>query len=382
MKENSRKIKVLFVITKSNFGGAQHYVYDLARGLPRDTFEAVVACGGSGVLVEKLNEAQVRTIPLPLTRDVSPLRDLASFFALVHLFRTECPDVVHLNSAKASGLGAVAARLAGIPNIIFTAHGWAFNEDRALLSHIAIKFFSWLTVVLTHKTIAVSEAVHRDTQNWPFVKNKVVTIHNGVDSIAFLSRKEVREKLHLPPDAFIIGTIAELHPNKGLTYAIEAIAKLLEKHPDIYYVIWGDGEEKDPLNALVKARGLHGRVLLHGFMKDASHYLKAFDCFVLPSTKEGLPYVILEAGLAELPVIATSVGGIPEVILDQKTGLLVPAKNADALADALDKLITSPTLRTSLGNTLHEKVLHDFSLDNMTTNTLKLYGNDNKRYTK
>ena len=360
---------------------AQRYVYDLARELPREDFEVVVACGGSGVLVDKLKEAQARTIPLSLTRDISPFRDLTSFFALVRLFRTERPHVVHLNSAKASGLGALAARFAGVPNIIFTAHGWAFNEDRSLLSRIAIKFLSWLTVILTHKTIAVSEAVHRDTRNWPFVKNNVITIHNGVDSIPFLSREEAHTKLNLPSDAFIIGTIAELHSNKGLSYAIEAITKLSEKHPDFYYVVLGDGEEKSRLNALVEARGLHGRVLLLGFVKDASRYLKAFDCFVLPSIKEGLPYVILEAGLAKLPVIATSIGGIPEVIDDQKTGLLVPARNANAIAEALEKLITSPALHTSLGSSLYEKVLNDFSLDDMTTETLRLYGVHDKRYT-
>lgn len=382
MKENSRKTKVLFVITKSNFGGAQHYVYDLARELPREEFEAVVACGGTGTLVEKLALARVRTILLPsLARDISLLRDVMSFFALWRLFLVERPDVVHLNSAKASGIGALAARLAGVPNIIFTAHGWAFNEDRSLFSRMLIKFLSWLTVVFSHKTIAVSEAVHDDTKNWPFIKNKIVTIHNGIESVTFLSREAARAKLQLPPDAFIVGTIAELHHNKGLTYAIEAIAKLLEKHPNIYYAILGDGEEKECLNALVEAQGLHGRVLLPGFVKDASHYLKAFDCFVLPSVKEGLPYVILEAGLAELPVIATSIGGIPEVIFDQKTGFLVPARNVGALVDAVNELITFPTLRTDFGNALHEKVRRDFSLGQMVADTVKLYDKGTKRYT-
>lgn len=381
MKENPRKIKVLFVITKSNFGGAQHYVYDLARGLSRDKFETVVACGGSDILIDKLNEAQVRTIPLPLTRDISPLRDLTSFFALVHLFRTECPDTVHLNSAKASGLGALAARITGVPNIIFTAHGWAFNEDRSHLSRVVIKFFSWLTVLLAHKTIAVSEAVRSDTKNWPGIGNKVVTIHNGIDIIPLLPREEARKKLGIPLDSFIIGSIAELHPNKGLPYAIEAVAKLSEKYPYIYYVILGDGEEKARLDTLVDTHGLRGRVLLSGFVKDASSYLKAFDCFVLPSTKEGLPYVILEAGLAELPVIATSIGGIPEVIEDQKTGLLVSPRDPRALAEALQHLISSPTLRTTLGMSLREKVSSNFSLTNMTTLTTKLYDNNKKRYT-
>ncbi|OHA83963.1 MAG: hypothetical protein A2937_00455 [Candidatus Yonathbacteria bacterium RIFCSPLOWO2_01_FULL_47_33b] len=374
MEKEVRKTKVLFVITKSNFGGAQHYVYDLARELPRAEFEAVVACGGAGVLVEKLTEARVRTILVPsLARDISILRDVVSFFALWKLFIIERPYVVHLNSAKASGLGALAARLAFVPRIVFTAHGWAFNEDRSLLSRMTIKLFSWLTVILTHKTIAVSEAVKNDTQKWPFIAGKVTTIHNGTEGVARLSREDARQALSLPLDSFVVGTIAELHPNKGLTFGIEAVANLSEKHPNIYYIILGDGEEKGRLDALVEAQGLHGRVLLSGFVKDASRYLKAFDCFVLPSVKEGLPYVILEAGLAELPVVATSTGGIPEIIEDKKTGLLVPARNIDALAKNLDDLIASPTLSTSLATALHKKVRDNFSLNGMIERTIKIY---------
>lgn len=374
MEENLRKTKILFVITKSNFGGAQHYVYDLARKLPQEKFEAVLACGGTGALVEKLAAARIRTILVPsLVRDVSLFRDLASFFALWKVFCIEQPDVVHLNSAKASGLGALAARFAGIPNIVFTAHGWAFNEGRSFFSRTAIKLLSWLTVILTHKTIAVSEAVRRDTQNWPFIGNKVATIHNGTEGVSFLSREEAREELLLPLDSFVIGTTAELHPNKGLAYAIEAIAKLLSKNPNVYYIVLGDGEEKARLNALVEAQGLHGRVLLPGFMNDASRYLKAFDCFLLPSIKEGLPYVILEAGLAKLPVTTTTVGGIPEIINNQETGILVPPHDTTALEKALDQLIASPALRTSLGASLHEKVTHDFSLDRMVFETTSIY---------
>jgi glycosyltransferase involved in cell wall biosynthesis len=380
MEKSAGITKVLFVITKSSFGGAQHYVYDLATTLPREQFEVVVALGGQGLLVHKLRFAGVRTVSLPsLERNVSPLRDAASFFTLWRIFCTERPDVVHLNSAKASGLGALAARLAGVPNIIFTAHGWAFNEDRSRLSRMVIKFLSWMTVVLAHKTIAVSKAVYRDTQNWPFINNKVVTIHNGVNEVAFLSREKAHEKLFqekgfsIPHGALIVGTIAELHPNKGLPYAIEAIARLSVEHPDIYYVILGDGEEKGRLNALVEAHGLHGRVLLLGFVKDASHYLKAFACFLLPSVKEGLPYVLLEAGLAGLPVIASRVGGIPEVVEDKKTGFLVPPRDPEAIAYATKDLFDSPALRAKLGAALREKVIRDFSFDRVISETIGVY---------
>lgn len=382
MTHNAKKTKVLFVITKSNFGGAQHYVYDLATTLPSERFEGVVALGGQGLLVDKLHSAGIRTIPLnSLERDMNPLRDMTSFFALWNIFRAERPDIVHLNSAKASGLGTIAAHLARVPNIIFTAHGWAFNEDRSKLSRIVIKFFSWITVVLSHKTIAVSAAVKKDTASWPFVSKKISVIKNGVKDLDFFTREGARAKLFtrmgvtLPPSAFIVGTVAELHKSKSISYAIEAFAKLAPQNQNLYYLILGNGEEKEHLHALIELYKLQGRVFLLGFVEDAARFLRAFDTFVLPSSTEALGFVLLEAGLAKLPVIATTVGGIPEVIEDKKTGILVPARHADALAEALNQLIISPTLCNTLSVSLHKKILHDFSLDRMTTDTIVLYKN-------
>lgn len=375
-----RKIKVLFVVTKSNWGGAQRYVYDLATGLPMDHFETAVALGGSGPLIQKLHEQRVRVLPIfSLTRDINTTSDLFSFFEMWSIFHREKPAVVHLNSAKAGGVGALAARFARVPLIIFTAHGWAFNEDRPLWQQLVIKFFSWLTVVLSHKTIAVSEAVHKDTQNWLFVQNKVVTIHNGVDSTEFLSREEARSLLfahteaQVPTGSIIIGTIAELHKNKGLPYAIEAIATLAKKDPSLFYFILGTGEEQKKLASLIKQHGLQERVFLFGFVENAAKYLKAFDAFILPSVKEGLPYVLLEAGLAGLPVVASRVGGIPEIIEDGKTGLLVPPRDKDALCEALQRIIGSPDLRGSFGTALKQRVVDDFSLETMISQTAVLY---------
>ena len=167
---------------------------------------------------------------------------------------------MHLNSAKAGGVGALASGLARVPKIIFTAHGWAFNEDRPLWQKFVIKFFSWITVILSHKTIAISDAVKM------ILKLAVYKRENGSNKkwgylARFLhTRRGARAELlaqtntTLPSSAFIVGTIAGLHKNKGLPYAIEAFAKLVPENPNLYYFILGGGEEKERLNALV---GLH-----------------------------------------------------------------------------------------------------------------------------
>ena len=380
VSNNLNKTKVLFVITKSNFGGAQKYVYDLATNMPKDKFDIAVALGGSGLLAQKLQEKGIRVLAISsLTRDLNTTSDLSAFFELFAIFRNEKPDIVHLNSAKAGGVGALAARLCGVHKIIFTAHGWAFNEERPFWQKLIIKFFSWITMILSHKTIAVSDAVKNDIKNWPLINDKIVVIKNGIKEPKFYTKETAREKLlslvgapHTP-DTFIIGTIAELHKSKGLQYAIEAFADLAQRDSNLRYFILGGGDEKEHLDMLVRHYGLQERVFLVGFIEDAARFLPAFNVFILPSTTEALGLVLLEAGHAKLPVIASNVGGIPEIIEDGITGILVPPRNLKGLADAIKKLIESPALRMSLGTALHKKVNSTFSSEKALSTTLALY---------
>ena len=380
MPENTKKIKVLFVITKSNFGGAQKYVFDLATGLPKDQFDVAVALGGSGTLIQKLHAENIRVLPiLSMARDVNPWSDITAFFELWRMFREEKPDVVHLNSAKAGGVGTLAARLVYVPKIIFTAHGWAFNEERPTWQKLIIKFFSWITVVLSHNTIAVSNAVKANTKNWPLITDKISVIKNGIKEPDFFTRNEAMLHLfakgdaHVPENAFVVGTIAELHKSKGLKYAVEAFAKLVPENPNLYYFILGGGEEKERLEALVGLHNLQGRVFLLGFVDNASRYLRAFDIFLLPSITEGLALVLLEAGLARLPVVASRVGGIPEVIKNEKTGLLVTARDSSGIAQAIQKLVAGHSLAKRFAETLRERVLAEFSLSRVLKDTISLY---------
>jgi len=155
--ETNKKTKILYLITKSNWGGAGRYVYDLTTSLPEDKFDVVVALGGEGLLKQRLEEKGVRVITVKsLERNVSILKEFSALFELYSLFEKERPDVVHLNSSKAGGLGAFAARLSGIPRIVFTAHGWAFGEKRFLLHQWLIWMASLATQVFSHVTIAVS----------------------------------------------------------------------------------------------------------------------------------------------------------------------------------------------------------------------------------
>jgi glycosyltransferase involved in cell wall biosynthesis len=303
------RIKILFVITKSNWGGAQRYVYDLATGLPKETFGVEVAFGQRGRLAQELQNAGIRTHEVAsLQRDVSPGADVKSFFELYRLFKKERPDVVHLNSSKVGGLGALAARVAGVPKIIFTAHGWPFWEKRSAPARAIIWFFSWLTALLSHQVIVISDYDLAVARRMPLVGHKTVRIYNGIDPrMAFGSGTLIRSAF--PAGAHIIGTVGELNKNKNHIALIERARSA----PEMFVAIVGEGEERAALETKIKEYRLSERVKLFGFMP-ASEVLKGFDVFALPSLKEGLPYVLLEAKAAGLPVEANRVGGVGEIL--------------------------------------------------------------------
>ena len=373
--------KVLFVITKSNFGGAQRYVYDLATRLPKEEYDAVVVCGNApdgspGPLIKQLEGAQVRVITLPyLTRNIG-FTDVLAFVELLDVIKAEHPDVIHLNSSKVGILGTIAGRIARVPNIIFTAHGWAFGEKRFFVSRLIILLVSWLTVILSHRTICVSSYDRSLMASAPWVKKKLVIIRNGIESFALKNRDDARgelfsaeEQVAHADDAWVL-TNSELTENKNLILGIDAIeAYNAASTKKIYWTMIGDGEKRQQLENLVLEKGLATHIKFLGFVPNAREYYRAFDAFFLPSLKEGLPYVLLEAGIAELSVAASNAGGIPEIIGEGFGGVLANPHDTQALTESLKSALEHP----EWGRVLKEKVLKEYSLDLMLRETFSLY---------
>ncbi len=382
------KIKVLIIITKSNWGGAQKYVFDLATGLPKESYDIEVITGGEGLLVEKLKEHGIKTISIPeLGRDVSPAKDIQVLFKLISIFKEKKPNVIQLNSTKIGGLGAVAGRIAGVKNIIFVAHGWAFNENRSSLSKILIKILYWVTIFLSNKTITVSNGMKSYIKGWPFIQNKIITIYNGINKEEYLPKMEARntiEEVLMKDSRFLsnntfrtsdlnkntwIGTIAELHPIKNIDLAIRAMTEIKKKRKDVKYFVIGGGEKKDELDSLITELNLNDTVFLTGPIPNASKYLKAFDIFMLISRSEGLPYAVLEAGLAELPVIVTKVGGIPEIVTNMESGQIIKPNSVAKITNAIEYFLEHPEEEKKFAHALHKKVSDVFSIKNMVKDT-------------
>lgn len=373
--QNKPKIKVLIAITKANWGGAQRYVFDVATAGAKRGFDVSVAYGSRGLMAEKLQEAGVPTIELPfLGRDVSLFKDFASFRQLLSVLKNERPNVLHLNSSKIGGVGALAGRLAGIPKIIFTAHGWAFNEGRPLWQKAIIAILHYLTIVLAHETLCNSEATRRDCAWMPFVQRKIRVIRLGVSPISFIERTHARELLSPQNiNAFWIGMVGELHATKGVFEAVEGFEAVAKEYPDARLIIAGEGDARAELEKEIRTRKLGGKVILLGHVVDAPKYLLAFDIFLFPSRTEALGLSLLEAGLAGLPAVGTSVGGIPEILEHRKTGLLIPSNNPKCIKEILMILMKDPALRRKLGEALKEKVATEFSKEEMLEKTLGRY---------
>lgn len=369
-------MRILYGITKSNFGGAQRYVFDLATEAVKHGHEVAVLCGGRDSLVERLEAAGIRTILLPaLARDVSVVGDLKSFLAIIDALKSYKPDVFHINSSKMGGMGTVAGRLTGVRRIIFTSHGWAFNESwRPWWQKKLIKFLHWTTVLFSHVTICVSSKTKRDISGLPFTDEKLRVVWNSVKPYELKLRDEARHTLYPEAgvDTLLVGAASELHKVKGLDVLLEAWEKFIPGR-DAKLIVMGEGEERHNLQNMAKNLGISGTVIFPGFIENARAYLSGLDIFVMPSRSENLPYAILEAGIVGLPVIATRVGGIPEIIVNSINGTLIPPDDADVLLSSLILYAENPRMRDRLGKELEKTVEEKFTLEKMVRDTLGLY---------
>ncbi len=381
------KRRVLFVITKSNWGGAQRYTYDLASAFVEKGLAVSVALGGTGardaepgLLAERLRGASIPVYVIAhFMRDMSLLSDALAFFELIRVIRRVRPDVLHVTSSKAGGLGALAGRLCRVRRIVFTSHGLAYDEDwRPKWQRVAIAFFTWLTFFLSHAVILISRDSFDRARKLPFVGQKAVLVHNGIHEEVLSTKAEARQALADASPALAsvmwqkwVGVIAELHPNKRLALALEAFAAL-PRTLRTCLVIVGAGQEHGTLIQKAHELDIHERVFFLGYVADAGRFLPAFDIFLMTSRKEGLPYVLLEALAAGVPTVAVPVGGVPDVVEDGVTGVLAGPK-ADLIASALLSLLYDDTRRDSMSASARAKAAELFSLTRMRDETERVY---------
>jgi glycosyltransferase involved in cell wall biosynthesis len=356
--------RLVFLVTLAETGGAQTYVASLLPALV-ETFDVAVAAHGDGPLREASQSAGARFVSLRhVRRPVRPWRDLLGLLELLRLLRQEHPHLVHVNSAKAAVLGRLAAGLAGIPIRVYTVHGWAF------LAHdgFAAAAYRWIERALrplTTVTVCVSEREREAGLAARVCREETtIVIRNGVTASALDAAKPRSAR----PRLVMVGRLQA--PKDPITL-VRALA--LVRAVDFEAVLVGEGPERAAVEDEIGRLGAGSSVRLLGERTDVAELLATADVFVLSTRSEGLPLSVLEAMAAGLPVIASNVGGIPELVVHGVSGVLVPPGDPNALAEAIEGLVQNPSLAHELGDAGRRRVVENFDLEAVREAHLALY---------
>jgi glycosyltransferase involved in cell wall biosynthesis len=373
MRLNRTRLKVLTLVDRmSAMGGGERLAAQIATRLDPERFESVFcvsrfsgeATDYSAVAEGWLQEAGIRHLILGRRST----RDLAGWLPLLRLLRNERFDVVHAHKFGSNVWGTLFGRLARVPVIVAHEHSWSFDGqpvrrflDRELVGRASSVF------------VAVSEEDRRkmiEVERVP--PEKVLFVPNGIEP---RGRKgsDVRAELGIPADAPLIGAVGVLRPVKGLDVLVHAVAPLVRELPELRVLIVGDGPERERLTALIADEGVADRVLLAGFRDDITDVLAALDVAVSSSAREGGPLAMMEFMEAARPIVATAVGGVPDLIDDGVHGLLVQAGDVPGLTNALRSMLSDRDAARRMGERAQERRRREFDLDVVVSRFETLY---------
>jgi glycosyltransferase involved in cell wall biosynthesis len=357
LQASDGRLTVLYVIWSLQMGGAERVVFELARSLDRRAFRPLVAClNFKGALAGPLEADGIPVVGL----DKRPKFDPSVLVKLVRLMRRERVDVVHTHLWTSSFWGRLAAAAARVPVIVVTEHN--LDTWRRAPHWLADRLLGRVT----DDWIFVSDEVEAFYRaRLPIPWDRAHVVHNGVDLAPFANRLhpgDVRARMGLPADARVAGVVGRLEARKGHHHFIEAMAIVAAREPRALGLIVGEGKEKPALLAQRDALGLGESVRLVGYWPQLAEAFAALDVFVLPSLMEGHPLAILEAMAAGKPVVATEVGGNREAVEAGITGLLVPAADPDALAEAILSLLRDTARAAAFGEAGRRSLERRFSL--------------------
>jgi glycosyltransferase involved in cell wall biosynthesis len=367
--------------------GPSRYVESILSGIDSNEFEVILFCRSSGPYQahNKIEEIASPAVLCRTGRSRLAIPDWAKLWSgfgrealrLSRCFRRQPVDLLHTNHAGCEE-SAVAARIAGVPRVLGTFHVDSTYDIARTRSGLRHRVLEVVSNHCLHAAIAVSDATGRDwIRRTRLSPRRVTTIHNGIDpenDAAPQDQAAARRQLGLPlGDAQIIGGVGRLDAVKGFDVLLEAIALLRPQHPNLTLALAGDGPVRHALQQQAARLGIADRVHFLGFCKDVRQVYAALDIFAMPSRCEALPYALLEAMTAQLPAVASRIGGVPEVILPGQTGLLIPVGDSHALAAALASLLINRDLRQQMGRAARERIIHYFSEREMIAQTLALY---------
>lgn len=353
----AEKLRILTVITKLELGGAQQVALHTLRDLPEAGYTRFLIAGAGGLLdpdALRLSGIQIQ-LWKSLKHPIRPFWDAITWLRLVHFIRREKIQIVHTHSSKAGWLGRLAARVCRVKVVLHTVHGWPFHEYQpAWLRNAYIYLERWAARAASGM-IAVSEATRqKGLQNrigqpaqyhviWP--GSELESFSPGGASV----RRAVRKEFGFPPNCLVVGMVACLKPQKAPLDFVRAAARVGALIPQAGFILVGDGELRQKVEAEIHALGLEKRLKLAGWRRDVNRLMSAWDIFALSSLWEGLPCVLAQAQASGLPIVATRVEGSQEAMAEGRIGYLVPPGDPERLSQRLAELLGNSRLRRQMG---------------------------------
>jgi glycosyltransferase involved in cell wall biosynthesis len=378
-----RKIRIAHVITRMDRGGAPDIVRILFEKLDPERFDATLFFGAtkdpSKKTEEFLKKIGRRAINVPnLIRNINPFYDCAAFFCLLRAFKKEKFDIIHAHTAKAGVLARIAGRWSGVRLIVYSPHG---NDFYGYFGRVG----SWLVVAaekfaarFCDKIHALTELEKKELIDFKIcAPEKIEVIYSGVELDALrvfqYTVQHMKDEQSGSQKRFTVGMVGRLEAVKGPQYFIEAAKCVLEKLKNVKFLVVGDGSMRKGLESLVRALGISEHVVFTGWAEDVGCVLYTLDILVLPSLNEAVGRSVLEAQAVGVPVVATKVGGVSEVVKDGVTGILVPARDAHALAGAILLLLNDDSKREGMSEAACGWVDEKFSDGLMAKHFEELY---------
>ncbi len=388
LRASSELPRICHVITRLIRGGAQLNTLATVKGLAREGYPVVLITGPTWsdegeLLTEALEEGLEVKISRDLVREVSPLKDFSAVLKLASFLRRHPCDILHTHTSKAGLLGRLAAAAlwgGARPLVVHTPHGHVFHSYFSPWKEQSFLWIERFAALLTDKLVALT-AICRDEHLKLGVglASQWTVIPSGIDEKSFLARAlrvspaQVFEQLGIPESSTVIGFVGRLAPVKGPQVLVEALGILKSSGVDFHALFVGDGELRARLQTRAQELGVMDSLRITGYLKDVAPYLSAVNMLVVPSLNEGMGRVIAEAGILAKPVIASRIGGIPDLIEDGKSGILVPAGDAPALAGAIRSILASGSRAAQMGEALKTGILSAFTQDQMVAMIKNLY---------
>lgn len=364
------KIRILHIQLLPLLTGVQNMMLNLLDGLDPNQYEIYVACKPGGDLVQEVMKRDYNFIPLyHMEHHISP-KDILAFVELYRICRGKKFDIVHTHSSKTGLLGRMAARMAGVPKIIHTVHGFSFHPYQSFLTRTMYKWLEGFASRFCDEMIFVNESERIMAEKSKLFRNvRMRTIYNGV---RIPKIEHHADRFEFLQNRFVVGSSSRFSAQKNIVQTLEAAIIACRRNPRLAFVFIGDGEYYSLCRKMVKTAGLDDSIFLPGWQSDTGTWLEQFDCFMLYSLWEGLPLSLLEAMAAGLPLIGSDIKGNNELISDLN-GILVEPGKPEKLAEVLQGLPERPNDMKKWGENSRKAVIQRFNMDDFINRYIEVY---------